>query len=157
MCSPSRLPWVCGTVCTFFACTKKVPKKYTEGLRALLTPGDAVKFLRFDGDTGNFAVSSDAKMRGFYLLLSNCGLTQAVFLRNFWGYIIMGFGLPPEFSCLNLWHENGHVFAEDNFVIFDCSPASIAGGLTALFSLVRKKFQKSTQRACEPSPLPGTP
>ena len=36
---------------TFFACTKKVPKKYTEGLRALLTPGDAVKFLRFDGDT----------------------------------------------------------------------------------------------------------
>ena len=33
---------------TFFACTKKVPKKYTEGLRALLTPGDAVKLrLRF--------------------------------------------------------------------------------------------------------------
>ena len=28
---------------TFFACTKKVPKKYTEGLRALPAPGDAVK------------------------------------------------------------------------------------------------------------------
>ena len=89
--------------------------------------------------------------------LSDCGLTQAVFLRNFWGYIIMGFGLPPEFSCLNLWHENGNVFAKDKFVIFACSSASIAGGLTALFSLVRKKIQKSTQRACEPSPLPGTP
>ena len=41
---------------TFFARTKKVPKKYAEGVRTLLTPGDAVKFLRFDGDTGNFAV-----------------------------------------------------------------------------------------------------
>ena len=80
----------------------------------------------------------------------------------------MGFGLPPEFSCWNLWHENGHVFAKDKFVILACSPASIAATLrlrprklkrhiAALFSLVRKKFQKSTQRACEPSPLPGTP
>ena len=41
---------------TFFARTKKVPKKYAEGVRTLLTPGDAVKFLRFDGDTANFAV-----------------------------------------------------------------------------------------------------
>ena len=33
---------------TFFARTKKVPKKYAEGLRALLTPGNAVKLrLRF--------------------------------------------------------------------------------------------------------------
>ena len=48
VCAPSRLPWGWGTICTFFACTKKVPKKYTEGLRALLTPGDAVKlWLRF--------------------------------------------------------------------------------------------------------------
>ena len=48
VCAPSRLPWGWGTICTFFACTKKVPKKYTEGLRALLTPGDAVKLrLRF--------------------------------------------------------------------------------------------------------------
>ena len=36
---------------TFFARTKKVPKKYAEGVRTLSTPGDAVKFLRFDGDT----------------------------------------------------------------------------------------------------------
>ena len=41
---------------TFFARTKKVPKKYAEGVRTLLTPGDAVKFLRFDGDTAKFAV-----------------------------------------------------------------------------------------------------
>ena len=49
-------PMGTGDVRTFFACTKKVPKKYPEGLRALSTPGDAVKFLRFDGDTANFAV-----------------------------------------------------------------------------------------------------
>ena len=56
VCAPSGLPWGWDTICTFFACTKKVPKKYPEGLRALSTPGDAVKFLRFDGDTANFAV-----------------------------------------------------------------------------------------------------
>ena len=76
---------------------------------------------------------------------------------KFLGFCYMGFGFISEFSCWNLWHENGNVFAEDNFVIFSCLSASIAGGLTALFSLVRKKCQKSTQRACEPSPLPGTP
>ena len=30
-----------------------------------------------------------------------------------------------EFSCWNLWHANGRVFAKDNFVIFDCSPAKV--------------------------------
>ena len=35
-------------ICTFFARTKKVPKKYAEGVRTLSTPGDAVKLrLRF--------------------------------------------------------------------------------------------------------------
>ena len=53
--------------------------------------------------------------------------------------------MPSEFSCLNLWHENEHGFAKDNFVIFSCLSASIAGGLTA---------QKSTQRMCAPSGLP---
>ena len=68
---------------TFFACTKKVPKKYTKGLRALSTPGDAVKFLRFDGDTGNFTVCGNARKRGFSLLFSDMGLTQAEFYKNF--------------------------------------------------------------------------
>ena len=37
-----------GAIRTFFACTKKVPKKYAEGVRTLSTPGDAVKLrLRF--------------------------------------------------------------------------------------------------------------
>ena len=53
-CSPASIAAALSR--TFFACTKKVPKKYPEGLRALSTPGDAVKFLRFDGDTANFAV-----------------------------------------------------------------------------------------------------
>ena len=55
------------------------PKKYAEGVRTLSTPGDAVKFLRFDGDTGNFAVSSNARKRSLSLPFSDCGLTQAVF------------------------------------------------------------------------------
>ena len=41
----------------------------------------------------------------------------------------MGVGLPSEFSCLNLWHENEHGFAKDNFVIFACLSASIAAAL----------------------------
>ena len=57
-----------GTIYTFFACTKKVPKKYPEGLRALSTPGDAVKFLRFDGDTGIFAVWRKRKKTQFILM-----------------------------------------------------------------------------------------
>ena len=81
VCAPSRLPWGWGTICTFFACTKKVPKKYTKGLRALSTPGDAVKFLRFDGDTGNFAVWQKRKIRSFSLPLSNCGLTHRCFIN----------------------------------------------------------------------------
>ena len=44
------------------------PKKYAEGVRTLSTPGDAVKFLRFDGDTGNFTVSSNAKTQFFFTL-----------------------------------------------------------------------------------------
>ena len=60
---------------------KKVPKKYAEGVRTLSTPGDAVKFLRFDGDTGNFTVSSNARTHILFLCLSGIGLTQAVFLE----------------------------------------------------------------------------
>ena len=68
---------------TFFACTKKVPKKYTEGLRALPAPGDAVKFLRFDGDTGNSTVCGNARMRSLFLHHIDIGLTQAVFYEIF--------------------------------------------------------------------------
>ena len=89
VCAPSRLPWGWGTICTFFACTKKVPKKYTKGLRALSTPGDAVKFLRFDGDTGNFAVSSNARKRSLSLPFSDCGLTHRCFLEIF-GFFLYG-------------------------------------------------------------------
>ena len=97
----------------------------------------------------------NARKHILYLRLSDCGLTQAVFLRYFWNFIIMGFGLPPEFSCWNLWHENGHVFAKDKFVIFDCSPASIAGGLAALFSLVRKKLPKKYAEGLRALLTPG--
>ena len=68
---------------TFFARTKKVPKKYAEGVRTLSTPGDAVKFLRFDGDTGNSTVCGNARMRSLFLHHINIGLTQAVFYEIF--------------------------------------------------------------------------
>ena len=67
-------------------------------------------------------------MHRFSLLLSDCGLTQAV-LYGIFKFWLMGFGVKPEFDCLNLWHENGHVFAKDKFVILACSSASIAAAL----------------------------
>ena len=43
---------IAGSLTALFSLVrKKVPKKYAEGVRTLSTPGDAVKFLRFDGDT----------------------------------------------------------------------------------------------------------
>ena len=59
------------------------PKKYAEGVRTLSTPGDAVKFLRFDGDTGNSTVCGNARMRSLFLHHINIGLTQAVFYEIF--------------------------------------------------------------------------
>ena len=54
-----------------------------------------------------------------------------------------------EFSCWNLWHENGHGFAEDNFVIFDCSPASIAAAhCRRTFFARTKKGAKKVRGGC---------
>ena len=105
---------VAGSLAALFSLVrKKVPKKYAEGVRTLSTPVDAVKFLRFDGDTGNSTACGNAKRRSFYLLLSNCGLTQAEFYEIFEFLLYRGFGLMSEFSCWNLWHENGQSYAED--------------------------------------------
>ena len=52
-----------GTIYTFFACTKKVPKKYTEGVRPLSTPmrrrktSAPLPLRMFYGDTGNSVLS----------------------------------------------------------------------------------------------------
>ena len=35
----------------------------------------------------------------------------SMFFGNFWVLVILGFGFISEFSCWNLWHENGRVFA----------------------------------------------
>ena len=72
---------------TFFARTKKVPKKYAEGLRALLTPGDAVKLrLRFAPHVlrryWKFHITRKRKIRSLSLLLSDCGLTHQCFLKS---------------------------------------------------------------------------
>ena len=85
----------------------------------------------FYDDTSTSTVSGNARMRSFSLLLSNCGLTQQCFFNSSF-FVIMGFDLQSKFSCWRLWHENGHVFAKDKFVIFACSFASIAAALRRL-------------------------
>ena len=94
---------------TFFACTKKVPKKYTKGLRALSTPGDAVKLrLRFAPQVlrryWNFHVMWKRKMRSLSLPFSDCGLTQAEFYEIFEFLLYRGFGLMSEFYCHKFKH-----------------------------------------------------
>ena len=69
----------------------------------------------------------------------------------------LSFGGLAEFLCLNLCHENGHGFAEDKIHFLLARPQVLQRHIAALFSLVRKKYQKSTRRVCAPSRLPGTP
>ena len=52
-------------------------------------------------------------MRSLSLPFSDCGLTQAEFYEIFEFLLYRGFGLMSEFSCWNLWYENGYVFTED--------------------------------------------
>ena len=125
VCAPSRLPWGWGTICTFFACTKKVPKKYTEGLRALSTPGDAVKFLRFDGDTGNFTVCGNARMRSFSLLFSDMGLTQAEFYEIFEFLLYWVLVLYLSFRAGIYGTKTGMVSRKMKLVFFTCLSAKL--------------------------------
>ena len=87
-------------------------------------------------------------MRSFSLPLSDCGLTQAVFLGFFWNFFLMGFGLPPEFSCWNLWHENGHVFAEEKFVIFCLFVREYCSGTLPHFFRLYEKSTKKVPGGC---------
>ena len=115
---------------TFFARTKKVPKKYAEGVRTLSTPGNAVKFLRFDGDTGNFTVSSNARKRSFSLLLSHFGLTHRCFLEIFGFLLYWVLVLCLSFRAGIYGTKTGLFSRKIKFVIFDCSSASIAAALS---------------------------
>ena len=106
------------TVRTFFARTKKVPKKYAEGVRTLSTPGDAVKLrLRFAPQVLrrylNFHSMWKRKNSQFVFTPYRHRANTSMFFGNFWLLVILGVGFMSEFSCLNLWHENGRVFAED--------------------------------------------
>ena len=113
------------TTYTFFACTKKVPKKYTKGLRALSTPGDAVKFLRFDGDTGNFHIMRKRKMRSLSLPFSDCGLTQAEFYEIFEFLLYWVLDLYRSFRAGVYGTKTGLFSRKIKFVVFDCSPAKV--------------------------------
>ena len=71
---------------TFFP-RKKSPKKYTESLRALSTPGDAVKLrLRFAPQVlrryWKFHSMWKRKIRSFSLPLSDSGLIHQCFLKS---------------------------------------------------------------------------
>ena len=105
-------------ICTFFACTKKVPKKYTKGLRALSTPGDAVKLrLRFAPQVLRrylkFHSMWKRKNSQFVFTPYRHRANTSMFFGNFWLLVILGVGFMSEFSCLNLWSVNGGVFEED--------------------------------------------
>ena len=84
-CSPAKIG--AAHYRTFFARTKKVPKKYAEGVRTLSTPGDAVKLrLRFAPQVLrrylNFHSMWKRKIRSFSLPLSDSGLTHQCFLKS---------------------------------------------------------------------------
>ena len=159
-CAPSRLPWIWGTICTFFACTKKVPKKYTEGLRALLTPGNAVKLplrnaphvlRRYLSST----VCGNARKRSFYLLLSDCGLTQQCFLEILGFLLYWVLVLYPSFRAGVYGTKTGTVLRRINFVIFACSSASIAAALRRTFFACTKKVPKKYTEGLRALPAPG--
>ena len=101
-------------------------------MRTLSTPGDAVKFLRFDGDTGNFAVSSNARKHGFSLLLSDMGLTHAVFFGIFRFFVILGFGLNLSFRAGIHGTKTGLFSRKIKSVIFDCSTVDVGAALRLL-------------------------
>ena len=97
---------------------KKVPKKYAEGVRTLSTPGDAVKLrLRFAPQVlrryWKFHSMWKRKNSQFVFTPYRHRANTSMFFGNFWLLVILGVGFMSEFSCLNLWHENGRVFAED--------------------------------------------
>jgi len=103
---------------TFFARTKKVPKKYAEGVRTLSTPGDAVKLrLRFAPQVLRrylkFHSMWKRKNSQFVFTPYRHRANTSMFFGNFWLLVILGVGFMSEFSCWNIWHENGRVFAED--------------------------------------------
>ena len=103
---------------TFFARTKKVPKKYAEGVRTLSTPGDAVKLrLRFAPQVlrryWKFHSMWKRKNSQFVFTPYRHRANTSMFFGNFWLLVILGVGFMSEFSCWHLWHENGLVFAKD--------------------------------------------
>ena len=97
---------------------KKVPKKYAEGVRTLSTPGDAVKLrLRFAPQVLrrylNFHSMWKRKNSQFVFTPCRHRANTSMFFGSFLVLVILGVGFMSEFSCWNLWHENGRVFAED--------------------------------------------
>ena len=160
VCAPSRLPWIWGTICTFFACTKKVPKKYTEGLRALLTPGNAVKLpLRNAPHVlrryRKFHIFIKRKNTHFILCLSGIGLTQAVF------YEIFSFCYNSVLVCRLSFRagvygtKTGLFSRKIKFVIFACSFASIAAALRRTFFACTKKVPKKYTEGLRALSTPG--
>ena len=82
---------------TFFARTKKVPKKYAEGVRTLSTPGNAVKLrLRFAPQVLrrylNFHSMWKRKNSQFIFTPCRHRANTSMFFGNFWLLVILGVG-----------------------------------------------------------------
>ena len=132
------------------------PKKYAEGVRTLSTPGDAVKFLRFDGDTGNFTVCGNARKRGFSLLFSDMGLTQAEFYEFFEFLLYWVLVLYLSFRAGIYGTKTGLFSRKIKFVIFACSFASIAAALRRrTFFACTKKVPKKYPEGLRALSTPG--
>ena len=130
-CSPASIAAALSR--TFFACTKKVPKKYPEGLRALSTPGDAVKFFEIWRRYRKFHITRKRKNAQFFFSpLSDCGLTHRYFFEIL-GFCYMGIWFISEFVRLNLCRINGHEICERlNLLFLIASPRKLERRFAAL-------------------------
>ena len=124
-------------ICTFFACTKKVPKKYTEGLRALLTPGNAVKLrLRFAPQVlrryWKFHSMWKRKNSQFVFTPYRHRANTSTFSGNFWFLLYWGWVLYLSFRACVYGTKTGLFSWKIKFVIFACSPAKVGAALCRL-------------------------
>ena len=122
---------------TFFACTKKVPKKYTKGLRALSTPGDAVKLrLRFAPQVlrryWKFHSMWKRKNAQFFFTSQRLRANTSVFFEICEFLLYWVLVLYLSFRAGIYGTKTGLFSRKIKFVIFACSFASIAAALRRL-------------------------
>ena len=115
---------------TFFARTKKVPKKYAEGVRTLSTPEDAVKLrLRFASQVlrryRKCLNMWKRKKRSLFLHHIDIGLTHRCFLEIFGFWLYWGLALCLSFRAGIYGTKTDTVSRKIIFAIFDYLSAKV--------------------------------